>query len=457
MKKLNAKRLLSWLLVLVLSVALTACQKPAEAPQSSATSAETSVSTQPESLPTSESKSAFQELEENNWVPETRAALNKLMEDYGVASPDYDASKKPYVVFDFDNTTSFFDVQEALLIYQLENLRFKVAPDQMYDVLLTEVPKENFGEDYNNAAGQPLNIDIVAKDCQTDYKWLCENYEGLGYGGTQDLAAIQKTPQYKDFTTKVRFLYEAIGDTFDSSVSYPWVTYLFTGMTSEEVKELATESHDYWFNYTTWGKVTWDSPADFPSEAGVVSTSYKTSITLPPESIDLYTKLMANGFEVYICSASFIDVIEALANNPKYGLNVPEGNVYAMMLKKDADGRYINEYDYDNYFQTQGPGKRQTIDKFILPLHEGRGPIMVAGDSQGDYNMITEYDSMKLGLIINRVRSDDFQIISKEAVESFGKPDAKYVMQGRDENKGVYIPTQESILLGKDEPQLIKE
>lgn len=395
-------------------------------------------------------------LNKESWDPHVRAALMRLMKDYGSTSPNYNPDQKPYAVFDFDNTTSFFDVEEALLIYQLQTLSFKIAPDQMFSVLTTEVPKTYFSKDYSNADGKRLNIDIVARDCQKDYQWLCYNYAGLGYGGTMGIAAIRETPQYKDFTTKVRFLYDAIGDTFDAAVSYPWVTYLFTGMTSQEVRDLATKSHDYWLAYDKWGKVKWESPKDFPSEAGAVSVSYKTAIAIPPESKDLYTKLMANGFDVYVCSASFIDVIEALAYNPKYGLNVPKGNVYAMMLKKDAEGRYINAYDYDNYFQTQGPGKRQTIDKFIVPKYSGKGPTFVAGDSQGDYNMITEYKDMKLGLIINRVRGDDFKIISKLAAETDGKEGSRYVMQGRNENTGKYIPCMESIMLGSVTRQLLK-
>lgn len=393
-------------------------------------------------------------LEANNWAPCTKAALDRLIYNYGICNPNYNPNAKPYTVFDFDNTTSIFDVEEALLIYQLENLRFKIPYNKMYDVLCTAVPKDNFTDDYKNAAGQALNIEIVAADCQTNYQWLCRNYIGLGYGGCMSLAQIKNTPQYVDFITKVRFLYDAIGDTFDAAVSYPWVTYLFTGMTSQEVFNLATESHDYWINYNKWEKIKWTSPENFTSKAGVVSISYKTGVSVLPEMQDLYTKLQLNGFDVYICSASFIDVIEALAYQPKYGLNVPKGNVYAMRLKKDCCGRYINEFD-DNYFQTQGEGKKKTIDRFIAPKYNGRGPILVAGDSQGDYNMITEYNDMVLGLIINRIRKDDFKTISEIAASTIGQPNAKYVLQGRDENRGIFIPQESSILLGDTEAKLI--
>ncbi|NLM03445.1 MAG: haloacid dehalogenase-like hydrolase [Clostridiales bacterium] len=399
----------------------------------------------------------FYELEELNWEPKTREALNNFMKKYGKSSPDYDPNQRPYVVFDFDNTTAFFDVQEQMLIYQLENLEFKIHPDQMYDVLCTEVPKDNFLQEYNSLDGKSLNIDIVARDISKAYKWLYENYEGFGAGGTMTLEEVRETPEYQEFITKVRYLYDAIGDTFDAAVSYPWVTYLFTGMTKEEVLDLATRSHDYWFAYDVWSKRTWTSPEDYPSEAGVVTATYLTSTRLPEESVGLYQKLAANGFDIYVVSASFIDAIEALAYNPKYGLNVEPGRVYAMMLKTDSEGRYINEYDYDNYYQTQGPGKVKTIDKFIAPKYNGRGPIFVAGDSQGDYNMMTEYEDTVLNLIVNRVRKDDFKYISKEAVEQYGDPNAKYVMQGRNENTGRYIPSIGSIRLGKTEIQILTE
>ena len=454
MMKKNLRQALSLLLAILLITSMAACGKTTP-PATATPDAEPTITVAPETEDPSEL--SYEPLEENNWAPETRDALNRFMEENGSSSADYNPETPPYVVFDFDNTTSFFDVEEALLIYQLENLRFSIAPDKMYDVLITEVPKEDFGEDYNNAEGNALNVEIVARDCQKAYEWLCGNYEGLGNDGTMTLEEIHETPQYKDFVTKVRFLYDAIGGTFDAAVSYPWVTYLFTGMTPKEVYDLATESHDYWLGYDIWESVTWESPADYETEAGVVSCSYKTSIALPPESVDLYVKLMANGFDVYVCSASFIDVIKAMACNPQYGLNVAEEDVYAMELKLDEEGRYINEYNYDEYFQTQGPGKKQTIDKFIAPNYGGTGPIFVAGDSQGDFNMITEYPDMKLGLIINRVRGDDFKSISKEAAETIGDVNAKYILQGRDENKGVYIPTQKSILLGSDEERLVRD
>lgn len=396
-------------------------------------------------------------LQRNNWAPATYNALDKLIKENGILSPNYDPANKPYVVFDCDNTLVINDVQEALLIYQLENLAFKVKPEQMQDVLETGIPdvEKFFVEGYENSEGKRLNVRIVAEDCAKDYQYLYKNYKGFGAGGTMSLEEIHKTDEYKDFIAKVRFLYDAINDTFDAAVGYPWVTYLFTGMTSEETRALAIESHEYWLNYGTFTKVRWESPVTLPGKAGVVTVSYKTGINFPVEMTDLTNTFMENGIDVYVCSASFHDVIVAACATEKFGYNVKEENIYAMMLKKDADGRYINEYDY-NYFQTQGKGKVHTINAFIRGKYNNRGPIFVAGDSQGDFNMITEYPDMKLGLIVNRYRKDDFMSISQKAAATIGQPDAKYVLQGRDENLGVFRASEKSILLGEDVERLVR-
>lgn len=403
-------------------------------------------------VPYVEEAKGLRTLKENNWAPATYKALSKLIAENGKASPSYNEKEKPYAVFDFDNTSVINDVQEALLIYQLENLIFKIKPEEMTAVLETGIPDVNqkFDKEYNE-----LTVAMLAEDITKAYTWIYENYKGLNPKGTMDLKEIQKTPEYQEFVTKVRFMYDAVNDTFDASVGYPWVTYLFTGMTPQEVRSLATESHKYWTNFGKFEKVKWESP-DIESKCGKVSVSYKTGITVPKELNDLYNTLMENGIDVYVCSASFIDVIKAIAVGDAFGYNVPEDRVYAMMLKLDENGRYKNEYDTD-YFQTQGPGKSETIKKFILPKYNGRGPILVAGDSQGDYNMMTDFKDTKLLLLFNRYRKDDTKKLAQEAVSEMGKPDAHVVLQGRDENKGQLRPSEKTILLGEKEEVLVRE
>lgn len=301
-----------------------------------------------------------------NWAPATRARIQAVI--------DENANQGKYVVFDFDNTSVIFDIQEALLIYQIENLQFKIDPADMEAVLETGIP------DLNKSMGTSLdgkNITpaTLVADITSDYEWIYANYEG--FEGDKDLNYIHASNQYQDFAAKLRFMYGNLGDYFDHAVSYPWVGYLFTGMTPDEVQKLAAASHQYWADYGRYAEETWTSPVELPGKTGIVSIDFITGLTFTDELKDLYATLQANGIDVYIVSASPIDTV--LAANETMGYNLPEDHVYAMRNKLGEDGRYINEYNYDwggegKYAQTQGEGKSTIITNFIAPQYDNAGP-----------------------------------------------------------------------------------
>ena len=398
-------------------------------------------------------KPSATQLISGNWAPTTRARIQAVI--------DANANQGRYVVFDFDNTSVIFDIQEALLIYQIENLVFHIDPADMAKVLETGIP------DLNKPMGTSLDgktitpASLVA-DISSDYKWIYDNYEG--FKGDKDLDYIHASNQYQDFAAKLRFMYGNLGDYFDHAVSYPWVSYLFTGMTPAEVQELATASHQYWANYGRYAEETWTSPVELPGKTGVVSIDFITGLTFTDELKDLYATLMANGIDVYIVSASPIDTV--LAANKSMGYNLPEDHVFAMRNKLDENGVYINEYDYDwggegKYAQTQGEGKSTIITNFIAPQYNNVGPLMVFGDSSGDWNMMTDWmesGDTQLGVIFNRYRkpSDPIWQGSTEAAKSIGDPNARFVLQGRDENTGELRPTEYSIMLGESEEVLVR-
>jgi len=70
--------------------------------------------------------------------------------------------KPPYAVFDWDNTSIFLDIEEAVLVYQLQNLRFGATPQQLDTAIRLNIPHKAFNAPFNNAAGQPVDIDKVA-------------------------------------------------------------------------------------------------------------------------------------------------------------------------------------------------------------------------------------------------------------------------------------------------------
>lgn len=179
----------------------------------------------------------------------------------------------------------------------------------------------------------------------------------------------------------------------------------------------------------------------------MVQVTFKDGIRVIEEMRDLYQELMAKGIDVYICSASYIDVIKVFANNEKYGYNIPIENVFAMRLAKD-NGVIEAKFD-ENYPKTVKNGKVETIEKLISPKYDDAQPILVAGDSNGDYPMLTEFTDLQVGIIHNIGVQGLISDLTDEVMEAPEIENQKYLLQGRDENKGLLIPSKTSIFLDK--------
>ena len=59
-----------------------------------------------------------------DWNPDAKKALNSFIRS------ERGQKEKPYVVFDFDNTCSIFDVSVQLMAYQLETMCFGLNPEE---------------------------------------------------------------------------------------------------------------------------------------------------------------------------------------------------------------------------------------------------------------------------------------------------------------------------------------
>ncbi|GHT69512.1 phosphoserine phosphatase [Bacteroidia bacterium] len=347
-----------------------------------------------------------------NWDPFNRVQMEQLIDRYGKHSPDYNPAKPPYAVFDWDNTSIFLDIEEAVLAYQIQQLAFAATPEQFSEAIRKDIPSTHFAD---------ISADII-----NSYTWLYNHYEG--FRGRQSLDEVKRDAHYADFAAKLPRLYKAIGDALDHAVAYPWITYLFVGMTEQDVQELTRQT------------IQWQ-------------LTQEHGLRLVPEMQDLYHTLRQNGFDVWVCSASFIDVIKEISSNPAYGYDNPADHALAMELERDADGK-IQARFRAGYDQTQGEGKTATIRRFLVSKY-GYGPVFIAGDSEGDQNMMQDFEDTQLVLIINRFRSPQTLIgqFSRQAVDTYGNTDAKYLLQGRDENTGFFVPLQQSTKLTIDNGQ----
>ena len=385
-----------------------------------------------------------------NWSEKNFNVLNQLIKDYGIGGKYYNKNKAPYIVLDWDQTCAHFDVEEAMMRYQLFHLRYKITKDQFKVLLKDEINGvTQLPETYLNVRLADINHDLI-----NDYDYLYNNFSGLN--GTMSLEEIQMTPQYEDFIAKIPFLYNGycacpgIGEDY----GYPWILYLFSGYTTDEVKAMAKETISFELG-NQLSKQTLQSPAGLQTNAGIVSYSYKSGLRVFSEMQNLISTFKANGIDVFIVSASYKPVVEVFSGIGNYGYNVPPENVIAMELATDNNGIILPEYK-PGWVKTFRQGKVDAINMVIKSsLGKNWDPIFSAGDSDGDYEMSSGFPDMKLSLIWNRVKGGDIGTLCKQAVDEMNSNYPRYILQGRNENTGIVIPGSESILFGKTEPQLL--
>jgi phosphoglycolate phosphatase-like HAD superfamily hydrolase len=114
---------------------------------------------------------------------------------------------------------------------------------------------------------------------------------------------------------------------------------------------------------------------------------------------ELLDYLRANGFKTYIVSGGGIEFMRPVAEK-MYGIP-PEQVIGSYITTKYAlrDGKPVLQRERAIGFVDDGPGKPVGINTFI-----DRRPIFVAGNSDGDYEMlrwVTAGDGPRLGIIVH--------------------------------------------------------
>lgn len=400
-------------------------------------------------------------LERTDWNDDVKTAINDLLDTYG--SGGKTPADTPYAVFDFDNTCSIFDMEEQTVVYQLQTMAFEIQPDQMRDIIVTGIPDiESDMSSYGYFSG---SFGDLADDIASDYGVLWDKYGPFTSKGVSEetVKALADDPYWQDFSAKVFVMYETTDAVCSHDVSYPWMTYLFVGMTEDELYDLTTRALEE-YSVKETSEVTWNSPEDLETKSGPVSYTWTSGVAVSENVRELWKALDENGIDVWVCSASVTAVIKAAIDH--FRLHDHCTGMLGMTDKTDADGRYINEYDYESgcgYYaskdgwermdrptrsQTQGEGKVTAIVNAIAPEYGGHGPIAGFMDSTGDFNFCTEFETMKLALCFNRATrgvTEGGGLVAETAIyqkDTLGYDLAKaneagdtlYLLQGRDEN-----------------------
>ncbi|MBN1469155.1 MAG: HAD-IB family phosphatase [Fusobacteriaceae bacterium] len=344
-------------------------------------------------------------LEKMGWEETVYKRLNDFIQE---------KSNEEYCVFDFDNTCVIHDIQEVTYNYMIDNLIFKMD-------------KKNFEKNLKKKISGEEKIDSLLIDVIKDYAFLYDNYI---FSKKFELGEIKKTEKYLDFAVKLRYLYKYIGVVYDDITRTIWGTYLFSGFTKEDFQKIGEEAVNIAFNETL--KIE-----KLISKDGVEAI-FRRGLRRIPEVEELIFSLRDSGRKVFIVSASHEELVKSYACKI---LGFKEEEVYGMRSKKDLNGIYFGEYE-DKYPPTQNEGKSQLIKQFLVEKY-GIGPSFVAGDSNGDFYMMTEFINTKLCLIIDRNLEGEIKELKISG-------NSKYLVQGRNEVEGKFINSKVSIELELD-------
>ena len=242
-----------------------------------------------------------------------------------------------YAVFDMDNTSYQYDIEESLLPF-LEN-KGVLSRDSM-DPSLKLIPFKDI-----------INSTIdYSESLYSYYQRLCE---------------------------------------IDDTICYAFCAQIFSSIPLRKLKEYVDELMA--LNGTI--------PTTYYDTNG---TLLNTSIN-PPKifrgQVELWNKLMANGIEVYVMSASSEELVRMVVSDPKYGYNLKPENVIGVTLlmknptsgevtssrKQIADGTYNQTANLDlimtPYLWAPGTWQQGKWAAILKYISEWKQPILVGGDT----------------------------------------------------------------------------
>lgn len=396
-----------------------------------------------------------------DWSPDAKKALNSFIRS------ERNQKERPYVVFDFDNTCSIFDISEQLMIYQLETMCFNLSPEAFSQMAMTGM------------GAYPESLQKVLRDIAGGYQDLYNRYGPFTPNGVDNNTAVKmrEDPAWKNFAIGMGRMYDLLQDYMTADEAYLWTMGWFAGMTGEEIYQMAKRSHELYSSVETL-KRSWTG------EAG--THSWIDGVSVTDNIRELWKALYENGIDIWVCSASEVAPVRAAVD--VFGLHDYCKGVIAMTMARDSAGRYIPEYDFTNGHgflagpdgswieddiptrtQPWGKGKVEAIRNCLVPRYGGKGPLAGFMDSSGDFNFCTEFSSMRLVICFNRANRKvtegggliaEVAMYEKEALgydlkKATKAGDILYILQGRDENGMRSLrPSEKTIRLGEKTPKV---
>ena len=315
-------------------------------------------------------------LKRRNWSERNFKELNETL-----------AGVRPgeIAVFDWDNTCICGDIGEALL----RRLTFDLAFAMKFKAFASTVPDQIGGVGNVLIQGKPFPLKKIKAAVFTAFKRLDQGTAAGGRDGIDE--------DYRVFTSGLLALNRALEETpgIGCGFAYPWVNRLLQGITLAEFDRLAGS--------VIAGEL--DSPLGRRAISDPLARwryAWTAGVRLYPEMKELAACWLERGGRVVVSTASNRRLVEKMIAMTAF----PCREVIGMELEIAGD-RFAPALK-PGLRPNLGPGKVANIRK-RLP----GGPVLVAGDSDNDFEMLTAFASTRLRLVIDRHASGRIRALSR--------------------------------------------
>lgn len=332
-------------------------------------------------------------LKRGNWSERNHGELVRLLA--GVRPGDI-------AVFDWDNTCAFNDVGEALLRRLAFGLEFRLDADGFAATLPDVV--NGIGRVCVN--GRELSLKRMKEAVFSAYRRL--------RGG----AGRDRDGDYRVFTSGLLALNRALEETpgIGCAFAYPWMISLHQGFSRAEFDRLAAA-------------VVRDELRS-PIRRRRVSDprrrwrhGWTSGIRVYPEMADLAGCWLARGGALVVSTASKRQLVEAAISVTGF----PCGRVIGMELA-ESGGRFT-ALPQPGLAPNLGAGKVANIRRLLASE-----PVLVAGDSSNDYEMLTAFPATRARLVIDHRSGGPIRELARRARAG----EAGFLAQGIDPRRGAF-------------------
>lgn len=262
---------------------------------------------------------------------------------------------KKYAVFDFDHTCISNDIQELIYIYQAENFCYNISVEEFKSILrISNEVKSIAPEIYDsvrNIEDETINL----------YSELFK--EGIKTNKSRDYC----------FFRGMLSLLEIANVYCNHHFTYQWILKFLLGFSIVEINNLSSQVYK---KHLMLAKHLVLEQNEALTNIGLNTTLYEGA-QINQNIFKLMKFLSNHGVDIYIVSASSHEAILGVVNVSEFNELIDKDKIIAQHIHKEIIDEILPIDE----------GKEEIIRKELFQRYGNRNPILVAGDSMGDYWM----------------------------------------------------------------------